>query len=141
MSNFRFRTWYGLSLLLLLVGCGEPTTNVRGEVYLDGRLHGSGTRNVVKISLVPVAEEEPQSSKAAVTADVSKSGQFSIDDLPPGEYAVQIHDFAPYPFNDRLASHFRRHPKALITKVPPDETLKLELRSDWYQDARHRRRR
>jgi len=133
------RFFCGIGLAMALVGCGGET-DVAGEVYLDGELYGSSTSRVVKVSIQPLPKANAN-HPLAITVDVNESGNFKVPGLAPGDYVAQVHDFAPFPFHDRLASHFRNNPAALRLTVPAEDSKKLEIRSDWYRHPKSSRRR
>lgn len=74
-----------VTMLLCLLGCGEPTVPVSGEVTYDGKIVETG-----QISFIPVDQV------AAPDAAVIENGRYSLK-VSPGEKRVEIRASRPLP--------------------------------------------
>ncbi len=133
-----------LPMALAIAGCGDSVTKVSGRVTIDGQQFAPVGGRTMKVFLSPLdappgAKLSPE-QKAALIATVNPDGEFDLPAVPPGRYAVAASDFERFPSVDRLAAHFREHPREIIWEIPGDEPSRtLALEKGWIQQPPRRR--
>lgn len=139
MSHHRAILW-SVSLLMLasLVGCGEPTSVVSGNVLVDNTPVQIGNGRTMKVTLTPLGTTAAASvtpvERAAWITSVTSDGGFAFPEIRPGRYAVRVSDFIDSPSKDGLANHFKKHPDDIVWDVRSDqETFDIPLQKAWFK--------
>lgn len=128
-KSVRFR--YALSLLgvacvLCLTGCGEKLVTVKGAVVNGGQPISLSQTGSVLVTLVPdVPEGTPHTNKPGRP---DASGNFVIEEVPPGKYKVAVEVNDPLPGDDKLMGKFSVKNTTIKREVVDEKTpLTIDL--------------
>jgi len=127
-SAFSYRVELAWLVLVAccLAGCGQTANvTVTGKVLKNDQPLQLSPTGSVMVTLIPdVAPGTPASNKLEY-ADAS--GNFTIQDVPPGKYKVAIVQLDPDPGSDKLAGAFSAKNTKIVREIDGKTPLNIDL--------------
>jgi len=116
-----------LVAVAVYVGCGKKANvAVKGTVLRSGQPIAVSKTGVLQVTLQPdVPEGQPYSLKIGECDHAT--GQFEIQDVPPGKYKIGVEQFDPNPFTEKLNGKMRPENSKIVRDIDGKAPLTIDL--------------
>jgi hypothetical protein len=123
--------WVTLSvvLLVLAIGCstGPAKVNVSGKVVMAGQPLKVSDQGEVRVKFYSEGTGDENSISKPAAVD-SKTGAFTIKNIPMGKYKITVQQIDPMPSTDVLERRFDRTNSRIIREVESDgQVIDIDL--------------
>jgi hypothetical protein len=125
-------------LLLVIAGAAafvawsmyDPRCSISGTVTRDGKpLEWKTDHGVLLVLFVPLDRERDRNVYRALKTD-ARTGQYAIDNIPPGSYRVSIQQQDPDSRYDLLHFTLSIKDSPIIKEVTGDEVIDINIAKD-----------
>lgn len=124
--------------LLVQLGCSEAGFQLAGTVPLTGTVTDAGTpihveglenaTGMIVVGFCKVDDEGKGERIEESTAAVNPDGTFEVvDGVEPGNYAISVRAWEPYPQNDKLKGKFSPKKTKIIRRIDGETTLEIDV--------------